>query len=322
MIDFILGIYFAGLALRGWLRGFVREGMDLLGLVVGIALAFRFSGWAGDWMSEVFGVSPETGRLLGGIVVFLLVGIATAVVAHQLHRVFTLPGLALTNRLMGSGVALAWALVLSMLLLSILVVLPLPQSLSDGIEESNVASWLTDPESVPQRIFQFVAGDRVLEALLNLERTVGAEKVIVQQDETLAIPPAQPDDLRVEESAADQIYELLNRSRIEAGLDPVAWSDALAAVGEAHAREMYVEGYFGHTSPTTGTIGDRVEAAGIPFLVVGENLALAATSRTVHEGLMESPSHRTNILNPAFTQVGIGVVRGPLGLMVVQVFSG
>ena len=50
-------------------------------------------------------------------------------------------------------------------------------------------------------------------------------------------------------------------------------------------------------------------------------MALAATARTVHDGLMESPGHRANILGTEFTRVGIGEIRGPLGLMVVQVFS-
>jgi uncharacterized protein YkwD len=83
-----------------------------------------------------------------------------------------------------------------------------------------------------------------------------------------------------------------------------------------------LEGYFSHTSPITGSVAERMADAGIPYVIVGENLALAATSRTVHKGLMDSPSHRANIVGPGFTRLGVGVVRGPLGLMVVQVFSG
>lgn len=322
MIDFVLGLYFAGLAVRGWLRGFVREGMDLLGLILGIALAFRFSGAAGGWISGIFDLTAELGRVIGGIIVFVLVGLAMTVAAHYLHKVFSRPGLALANRLFGSGLAVAWALFLSMLILSVLVLLPLPASVDERIEESRVAGALTDPDAVPQQVFQFVAGDRVLEALLNLQRTVGREKVIVDPGETVAIPAADPDELHVDEQAATDIFDLLNKARIENGLDPLAWSGALAAVGEGHAREMYVQGYFSHTSPTTGTVADRTRAAGIPFLVVGENLALAATPGTVHEGLMDSPDHRANILSTAYSRVGIGVVRGPLGLMVAEVFSG
>jgi uncharacterized membrane protein required for colicin V production len=321
MIDFLLGLYFAALFVRGWVRGFAREAMDLVGLILGIALAFRFSGLVGDGLAEWLGISPELGRLAGGIVIFLLIGVGASIGAHYLQRVFTMPGLVLTNRLFGGGLALAWALFVAMLLLSLLVVIPLPAAVGERIEGSNVASALTDPESFPQRMFHTVAGDRVLEALLNLERLVGREKVILEGDETLAIPPAESGDLRRDPKAAEEIFDLVNRSRIEEGLDPLAWSAPLGAVGDGHATEMYLQGYFSHTSPTTGLVADRMAGAGIPFRIVGENLALAATARTVHEGLMDSPGHRANILGSGFTRVGIGVIRGPLGLMVVQVFS-
>jgi hypothetical protein len=296
--------------------------MDLVGLIVGIALAFRFSGLVGDGLAEWLGISPEMGRLVGGVAIFIIIGIGASFAAHYLQKVFTLPGLALTNRLFGGGLALAWALFVAMLLLSLLVVIPLPDAVGESIEESNVASALTDPDSLPQRMFHTLAGDRVLEALLNLDELVGREKVILEKDETLEIPTADPEELRRDEAAAEDIFELLNRARIEEGLDPLAWSAPLAEVGEGHATEMYVEGYFSHTSPVTGTVADRVADAGIPYLVVGENLALAATARTAHAGLMDSPGHRANIVGERFTRVGIGVIRGPYGLMVVQVFSG
>lgn len=321
MIDFVLGLYFAGLFVRGWVRGFTREVMDLVGLILGIALAFRFSGFIGDWLADWLGISPELGRLVGGIVLFLVVGIGASIGAHYLQKVFTLPGLALTHRLLGGGLALAWALFVAILVLSLVVVIPLPASVDERIQESSVAVALTDPDAFPQRMFNAVAGDRVLEALLNLDRLVGREKIILEDEQTLELPPADPGDLREDDRAAEEIFELVNRSRIEEGLDPLAWSAPLAAVGEGHATEMYVEGYFSHTSPTTGSVADRMTDAGIPFVIVGENLALAATVRTVHQGLMDSPGHRANIMGEGFTRLGIGVVKGPLGLMVVQVFS-
>jgi uncharacterized membrane protein required for colicin V production len=322
MIDFLLGLYFAGLFVRGWLRGFAREAMDLAGLILGLALAFRFSGLVGDGLADWLGISPEMGRLVGGFAIFLVIGIGASIAARYLQRVFTLPGLALTNRLFGGGLALAWALFLAMLVLSLLVVIPLPSAVGDRIEESNVASAISDPDSLPQRLFHTVAGDRVLEALLNLDSLVGREKLILEEDETVALPPAVPGEIRSDEKAAKEIFDLVNRSRIEAGLDPLAWSTPLAVVGEGHAVDMYQGGYFSHQSPTSGSVTDRVTMAGIPYLVVGENLALAATARTVHDGLMESPGHRANLLGVNFTRLGIGVIRGPHGLMVVQVFSG
>jgi len=37
---------------------------------------------------------------------------------------------------------------------------------------------------------------------------------------------------------------------------------------------------------------------------------------------MNSPGHRANIVSPQFTHAGVGVVEGPIGLIVVQVFLG
>ena len=87
-----------------------------------------------------------------------------------------------------------------------------------------------------------------------------------------------------------------------------------------YAEEMYVGGFFAHDSARTGDVGDRLRTAGIRFGVAGENLALAPNVSAVHSGLMNSPGHRANILHGEFTHVGIGVVEGPIGLMVVQVF--
>jgi len=322
LIDFILGLYFAGLFVRGWLRGFARELMDLVGLIVGLALAFRLSGPAGEFVRNWAGTSDEVSRLIGGFAIFLAVGIVASVGAHFLQRFLSLPGLALSNRLFGALLALTWALFLAVLVLSLLVVLPLPPSVGDQLDDSRVATYLTDPDAPPQIVFQSIAGDRVLEALLNMQDLVGGKEVILQEGQTLELPAATADDLTVDDKAATEIFDLLNRSRVEEGLDPLAWSAALADVGEAYATEMYLGGFFSHDSTVTGNVAVRVKKAGIPYRVLGENLALAATPKAVHDGLMASRGHRENILRPEFTRVGIGVVAGPLGLMVVEVFQG
>lgn len=322
MIDFLAGLFFASLAVRGWLRGFVREGMDLVGLILGIALAFRLASPVEALFADTLGTSPEVSQLLGGFAVFLGVGIAASIVAHYLQRLVGLPGLNLPNRLGGSALALAWGVFIATLVFSLLMVVPAPRSVEAAVEGSTVAHSLTRPGSPSRSLFQAVAGDRIIEALLNLRELVGGRRVVVEEGERITFAPADPAQLRVDAEAARRVFELLNRARVEAGLEPLAWSDALARVAEAHAMEMYTMGYFAHRSPVTGGPADRVEAAGIPYLVVGENLALATSPEAAHEGLMESPGHRENILRPQFRRVGIAAVEGPLGLMVVQVFTG
>jgi uncharacterized protein YkwD len=65
-----------------------------------------------------------------------------------------------------------------------------------------------------------------------------------------------------------------------------------------------------------------MHASDIHFLTAGENIALAQSLSIAHNGLMNSPGHRANILNPAFGHVGIGILDGGMfGLMISQEFS-
>ncbi|MEO5953203.1 MAG: CAP domain-containing protein, partial [Chloroflexia bacterium] len=65
----------------------------------------------------------------------------------------------------------------------------------------------------------------------------------------------------------------------------------------------------------------RMDTAGITYRTAGENLALAPSLDIAHEGLMNSPGHRANILNADFGRVGIGVLDGGVyGKMFVQEF--
>ncbi len=322
MIDFVLGLYLAALVARGWLRGFVRELMDLVGLVLGLVVAFRLSEPLGEFVSSWSGMGPGASRVTAGIVLFILVGLLAAVGAHYLAKIFKRPGLEMSNRALGAGLAVTWAWALATVIVSVLVILPMPLAVADQLERSALVRMLTDPELPTQQAFHAVAGNRVVENILSIQRLVGNRQIILEEGESLPLEPADPSELAREPADADEVFDLLNEARVDAGLPPLAWSEALAEVGYGHATEMYVEGYFAHESPTTGTVADRIRAQGVTVRLAGENLALAAAPFLVHEGLMGSEGHRANILRPEFRRVGIGAVQGPHGLMVVQVFSG
>jgi len=322
MLDVILVGFLAFLFARGWYRGFVREGMDLAGLLLGTVLAFRAGPWLGSVVRAMSGVSDGAARLAGGLAIFLAVGVATVLATRAVESRVRLPGLNGVNRAGGAGLATAWGVFLATLVLTLGVVLPVPPTMADALERSAVARTLTDPGGAPQAVFNRLAGDRIVEALMNLQQVVGDRRVVIEGAEIVELPPADPSRLESRPTAAAEVFDLLNRSRLDAGLDPLTWNPALAEVGEAHALDMYLAGYFSHLSPSTGTVGDRLRRARIPYRVAGENLALATTAEEVHRGLMESPGHRANIESSDFNRVGIGVVRGPLGLMTVQVFTG
>jgi len=114
---------------------------------------------------------------------------------------------------------------------------------------------------------------------------------------------------------------LINGERADRGLVAVERAGALEAAAGRHAADMVARRYFAHVSPTGGTVDKRARRAGYltaPCWVVGEDLGWAppgaATAQAVVDAWMGSPSHRAVIVDPAFRDIGIGLVdRAPVG---------
>lgn len=322
IIDLFFIVFLGALAVRGWTRGFVREFVDIVGLVLGVILAFRLAPLIGGVVSAMSGLSSDGGRLVAGVIVLAAAIVGLILVGRVVDRRIGVGVLGTADAAGGSTIAVVWGVFLLTVCLTVAAVVPLPERIDAWVRGSPISRVLTDPNGAPQRVFARLAGDRIVLSLLSLQEVLGERRVIIGPDDSIEIPAAHPDDLVPAPDAADDIYRRLNRARVDEGLDPLAWSDALADVAEAHAYDMYLNGFFSHTSPTTGTLVDRLRAAGLTYRVAGENLALAATPAEVHDGLMDSPGHRANIVGDGYRRVGIAVVSGRLGLMTVQVFMG
>jgi uncharacterized protein YkwD len=115
---------------------------------------------------------------------------------------------------------------------------------------------------------------------------------------------------------------LVNEERRKRGIRELTYRSDVVPVARAHATDMWERQYFGHVSPDGEDVGDRLNRANINYTLAGENLALAPTLATAHNGLMNSEGHRANILEPEFRRMGIGVVdNGIYGKMFVQIFT-
>jgi uncharacterized protein YkwD/uncharacterized membrane protein required for colicin V production len=322
MLDFILGLYLAALAVRGWVRGSVKEALDLAGLVVGVFVGFRVSAPVGDFLADRFGVTPEWARLGAGIVIFVLVGVGFSILAATLGRFMSLPGLNLTNRLLGTGIAMAWGVFLILVLVAIVEATQVPDAITQAIDESTVLTIVAGEDAVPRDMLEAVAGDDVIGSLLALKSIAGEERIVLDGDDVFEMPPTAGNELAESQDEATEVFDLLNDERVASGRAPLASSDGLAAIARDHAFDMYLNGFVSHMSPSTGGIADRVERSGIRLSIVGENLALASSTRAVHDGFVKSASHRRNMLQSSYDRVGVAAVDGPYGLMVVQVFGG
>jgi len=114
-------------------------------------------------------------------------------------------------------------------------------------------------------------------------------------------PPASEADCEA------RLLQLVNRDRRVARVAPLTWNPALAAVARAHSRDMRDHDFFAHVSPRSGRLAERAVAAQIPYGRLAENIAVHRDVEGAQEALMRSPGHRMNLLDPIFTEVGLGV---------------
>ena len=118
-----------------------------------------------------------------------------------------------------------------------------------------------------------------------------------------------------------QLFNLVNHERETHGLPKLQWDDHLAQSAATHNQMVAARDELSHQFPGEPAIGERIGATGLRFNSVGENLAYAPTVEEVHNGLMNSPPHRANILDPKYDAVGISIVKKNDELYVVQNFA-
>jgi uncharacterized protein YkwD len=314
LIDLLLGLIVLAGMWGGWRRGLLVASADLLAL--GASLVFAF--WAypqGASLLEAQGLRWGVWTApLAFLAAFMLARLAIGLLLGRL--VAAVPGRAHASKvnralgvIPGAGSGIVNALVAAMLLLA----LPLDDAFSRKVGESVIVARLSEPAEW-------------LEARLGpifnpaFERTLSKLTVRPESRESLSLPfkladaPERPD-------LEARMLELVNAERTRQGLRPLQADPEAREVARAHSRDMFARGYFSHVTPDGKDPFDRLRGAGVRYLNAGENLALARNLPMAHQGLMDSPGHRANILRPQFGRVGIGIIDGGrYGLMVTQNF--
>lgn len=137
----------------------------------------------------------------------------------------------------------------------------------------------------------------------------------------------KPGVLGVSSNISQQrVIELTNIERQKKGLGTVKENAQLNAAAAAKAQNMFEENYWAHYSPSGKDPWGFIQKAGYKFAYAGENLARNfATSDEVVQAWMDSPTHRANLLNGRYQDIGIAVAQGTLNgqetTLVVQEFG-
>jgi hypothetical protein len=126
--------------------------------------------------------------------------------------------------------------------------------------------------------------------------------------------------------APENIITLTNNQRLQNGQDPLTISDKLNQAALAKASDMFANDYWSHTSPEGTEPWFFVSQADYQYKHAGENLAKDFNnSKEVVSAWMVSPTHKRNILDSRFQNIGVavvnGLIRGQETTLVVQMFG-
>jgi uncharacterized protein YkwD len=109
----------------------------------------------------------------------------------------------------------------------------------------------------------------------------------------------------VESKIEKELFLLANSERA----NRMEWNNCLAEIGRLKAIDMYKRNYFSHYDPETNKIEtwENIENRCFVFTFAGENLVMNfKNSQQAHKALMESPTHRENIVENNFSKMGVG----------------
>lgn len=126
--------------------------------------------------------------------------------------------------------------------------------------------------------------------------------------------------------SAREIVELTNKKRLENNLPPLAQNPLLFQAAQAKAANMFAEDYWAHFAPSGKSPWFFISASGYKYLYAGENLARDFTNAdAIVDAWMGSSTHRSNMLDKNFKEIGVAVADGKLtgreGILVVQMFG-
>ena len=117
------------------------------------------------------------------------------------------------------------------------------------------------------------------------------------------------------------VLSALNSERQASRRRVLRFDERLARIAQGHAIDMARRHYFGHVTPEGVDPFGRMRRAGYRFRYAGENIALNANASRAHDAIWNEPLHRAIVLQPAYGRVGIGLVRVPDGVILVEDFS-
>jgi uncharacterized protein YkwD len=304
-------------AVSGYLKGAIRQIADIISLVLAIFVSVVFYSDLSLIIAEKFSINANFAKLFAFLILWAAVQFVFNIAFHFLYPL--IPEIirkSKINKILGALPGIGWGIIFSGLLIMILAVAPVKGEYRDLVLDSATGKYVMAKTTSIENYLSNLVGGTVNETLTFL--TV---KPNSSETKDLGFKVAA-DKLSVDTESEDKMLESVNEERTSRGLKALKMDAKLQEVARDHSRDMFIRGFFAHVNPDGEDPFDRMKEAEIVFKVAGENLALAPNVELAHEGLMNSPGHRANILTVEFGLVGIGCIDGgSYGKMFSQEFT-
>src|SRR5215213_8339260 len=314
-IDILLVIVLLLSVLNGYRRGFVHGVLDLAGWVLSLLAGLRYYEPVAQWLGPHIDMWSEVwDRPIAFVLIAVLVGVVVQVIGYWL--LIRLPRdiqERRANQVLGVIPGFVNGVIIVAIISALLLAIPLSEGLSERTRNSAFVNRLAIYAEQLEGQLRPVFGDAIA-------RTMNLLTIRPDSNERVSLP-FTVEHSRPRPDLEKQMLDLVNQERVANGLNPLAPDPELTEVARRHSADMFARGYFAHDTPEGLSPFDRMQQANVRFTTAGENLALGPTIPVAHNGLMNSPGHRANILRPQFGRVGIGVMDGGMrGLMISQEF--
>lgn len=320
-IDIIIALYLAMCLIGGTRKTVPIAASDLASLILGIVFSLATYGWTADFLSKNLGLASAYANVLG---FFMNIFAIKIMLLFLFDRIFKRFGntfgeeSAVFNKFLSAIISLVYGFIIIIVMLSATVSLSLPSFIAAEMEQSRfIAATERDPLKINEH-FQKIFGNFYNKAAEDLSFM------------NIRTGPQESDDLgfktmefTIDSKSEDDMLELVNQERVFRGLKAVKMDEEARRAARDYGEYLFKNGLFSHTDLNGKGPSDRIKNYKVEFMVLGENLAYAPSLSEAHDGLMNSKSHRENILNPFFSHAGIGVIdAGDYGKIFVQEFWG
>jgi len=316
-VDLVLIIIFLIYVIEGFRRGLIIETIDLLGFLISFLFALRFYSFFGYLLVGNFSIPRGIANALGFLIAGLLSeSIFSAVLLLVIKKIPRILKESFLEKILGVVPAFLNALILSAFLLSLFISLPIKGEIKKAIISSKIGGPIVYRTQGFEKKLNLVFGGAINETLTFLTiKPSGDEKIDLKFK-------LKKEELSIDKSSEEKMLVLVNNEREKQGVNLLNEDSSLTLSAQKHCIDMFVRGYFSHYNLSGKSPFDRLENEGITFVYAGENLAFAPSVDIAHEGLMNSPGHKENILSPDFNKVGISVIDGGVyGKMFCQEFT-